>query len=514
MDGPSTFSKVLAAAARGAAVLALTAIPMMGMASAQGVPSPGQIFRVFPDDSGRIQSATALLSLDGHNKFFDPALGTNGQACVTCHQPDQGFTLSPENIQEAFVDSNGLDPLFRVNDTADRPDADPSAADTFKLFLDTGVIRIGKTLPAGADFTVEPQDTLRFGPLPNPNDPQAPGRQTLSLFRRPLVNTNVRFDSSVLWDGRANINNMRAQVKAAARGLLLAGDVSDADADDVASFMVNVFTDQVSDTDAGTIGAGNLAARGAKGGVANLLALASDPAAPCLFAVNGTPPPPLVLTVFTPPTCTPIIPENPHTVTIFDAWANLPDEDGLNAGRASVARGQAVFNTATLHVPADLEIPGLSGNVAHCITCHATNNIGNHPDPTFHVRIGTDSVDILSALAVGDSRINTLLDRVKELPEYCLRPTSDPTPFTTAACGTQPGDVKTTDPGRALVSGKIADVGKFKPPILRGLTARSPYFHAGVADGIDALVDFYDARFQIGLTDQEHDDLVAFLEVY
>ena len=74
--------------------------------------------------------------------------------------------------------------------------------------------------------------------------------------------------------------------------------------------------------------------------------------------------------------------------------------------------------------------------------------------------------------------------------------------------------MKTTDPGRALVTGKIADVGKFKPPILRGLTARSPYFHAGLADGIDALVDFYDARFQIGLTDEQHADLVAFVESY
>jgi len=512
------FSRFLAAVTRGFGALTLAAIPIIAdVASAQDTTTVSSIFRPFPDDSGQIQSARALLSLNRQNKFFDPALGNNDQACVTCHQPDQGFTLNVESIQDAFTSSNGGDPLFRVNDTADRPDAaDPSAPDTFRLFLDFGIIRIGKTLPTGADFTVEPQDTPRFGPLPNSNDPQAPGRMTLSLFRRPVVNTNVHFDSAVLWDGRASVTNMRAQVKNAAKGLLLAGDVSDADADDVAAFMLNVFTDQISDTDAGRIGAGRLSALGAKGGVANLLALASDPAAPCL---------PLTM-----PNCTPVIPENPHTVTIFDAWSDLPGParspgpvsgpqheqagDGRNVGRASVSRGQELFNTVTLHVPADVQIPGLSGDVAHCITCHASNNIGNHPDPAFFVRLGTDSVDILKALEAQDSRVHDLVLRVTELPEYCLRPTSDPTPFASAACGTHAGDVKTTDPGRALVTGKIADVGKFKPPILRGLTARSPYFHAGLADGIDALVDFYDARFQIGLTDEQHADLVAFVESY
>jgi len=485
-----------------------------------GVPSPGQIFRVFPDDSGLIRSATALRSLNGHNKFFDPGLGTNGQACVTCHQPGDGFTIHVESIDDAFTASNGQDPLFRTNDTADRPDADPSAPDAFALFLESGIIRIGKTIPATADFTVEPQETPRFGPLPNANDPQAPGGVTLSLFRRPLVNTNVRFDSSVLWDGRANITNMRTQVKNAAKGLLLASSVSDADADDVATFMLKVFTDQVSDAAAGTIGAGNLAARGAKGGIVDLLALSFDSAAPCFLDSQGlltqsvTPP----LGPLTPSTCTPVIPGNPRTVTIFDAWANLPNggSNGRNAGRASIARGQQIFNTAILHVPPDLvgNIPGLTGTVAHCVTCHATDNIGNNPDATFFVRIGTDSVDVVSGLAAQDPQLNDLLDHVEELPEYCLRPKSDPTPFSTAPCGTDPGDVKTTDPGRAMVTGKIADAGKFKPPILRGLAARSPYFHAGVAHEIDLVVDFYNARFQIGLTDQEHTDLVNFLEAF
>ena len=71
---------------------------------------------------------------------------------------------------------------------------------------------------------------------------------------------------------------------------------------------------------------------------------------------------------------------------------------------------------------------------------------------------------------------------------------------------------QTTDPGRALVTGKCADVGKTKGPILRGLAARAPYFHNGSAATFEDVVNFYDQRFGIGFTDQEKSDLVAFLQ--
>ena len=75
-----------------------------------------------------------------------------------------------------------------------------------------------------------------------------------------------------------------------------------------------------------------------------------------------------------------------------------------------------------------------------------------------------------------------------------------------------PGEViQTTDPGRALVTGKWRDIGRFKGPILRNLAARAPYFHNGFAPDLDAAVDFYNARFGLNLSDDEHDDIVAFL---
>ena len=72
--------------------------------------------------------------------------------------------------------------------------------------------------------------------------------------------------------------------------------------------------------------------------------------------------------------------------------------------------------------------------------------------------------------------------------------------------------VRTTDPGLALLTGKWADIGKFKGPVLRGLAARPPYFHNGMAASLEDVVDFYDERFAMALDAQEKRDLVAFLQ--
>ena len=71
--------------------------------------------------------------------------------------------------------------------------------------------------------------------------------------------------------------------------------------------------------------------------------------------------------------------------------------------------------------------------------------------------------------------------------------------------------VKTTDPGLAMRTGKWADIGKFKGPILRGVAARAPYFHNGSAATLNDVVDFYDTRFNIHMNGQQKRDLVAFL---
>ena len=62
-----------------------------------------------------------------------------------------------------------------------------------------------------------------------------------------------------------------------------------------------------------------------------------------------------------------------------------------------------------------------------------------------------------------------------------------------------------------MVSGLFTDVGKFKPPILRDLNVRSPYFHNGSAANLTQVVNFYNARFAMGLNPQQKQDLINFL---
>jgi len=75
----------------------------------------------------------------------------------------------------------------------------------------------------------------------------------------------------------------------------------------------------------------------------------------------------------------------------------------------------------------------------------------------------------------------------------------------TAICKT------TSDLGQALIDGNFNHVGKIKGPILRGLSARAPYFHNGSAQTLLDVVHFYEKRFGLVLTPQEESDLVAFL---
>ena len=71
--------------------------------------------------------------------------------------------------------------------------------------------------------------------------------------------------------------------------------------------------------------------------------------------------------------------------------------------------------------------------------------------------------------------------------------------------------LQTTDPGRALITGKFADIQKFKVPAIRGLAARAPYFRDGSAPTLAQLVKDYETQQNFDFTDEEEADLVAFL---
>jgi cytochrome c peroxidase len=72
--------------------------------------------------------------------------------------------------------------------------------------------------------------------------------------------------------------------------------------------------------------------------------------------------------------------------------------------------------------------------------------------------------------------------------------------------------LESTDPGRGIRSGNFADLNRFKAPNLRGLIARAPYFHNGIATTLLEVVQHYEAALGFVYTAQERADLVAFLE--
>jgi len=79
----------------------------------------------FDNDSGVSETVTTAPALDPSNAFFQ-SLGTNDRACITCHQPADGWTVTPSSIRRRFQKTNGFDPIFRLNDGAVCPTADVS----------------------------------------------------------------------------------------------------------------------------------------------------------------------------------------------------------------------------------------------------------------------------------------------------------------------------------------------------------------------------------------------------
>ncbi|MEM1307224.1 MAG: cytochrome c peroxidase [Pseudomonadota bacterium] len=51
--------------------------------------------------------------------------------------------------------------------------------------------------------------------------------------------------------------------------------------------------------------------------------------------------------------------------------------------------------------------------------------------------------------------------------------------------------IQTTDPGRAMVTGRASDRYRFKTPTLRAIARTAPYFHNGSAATLEAVVDHY-----------------------
>jgi len=445
--------------------------------STQATPPIIPKLEVDPDPTGRVATFTpGVATITANNAFFRN-MGTNGRTCFTCHQPQTGWTISAASARARFDASAGLEPLFRLFDGATCPTADISTLDArrqaFKLLTDKGLIRIGiKLLPppplGPLEFKVTVVQDL-YGCNSSPTTGVATG--LVSMYRRPLPSTNLPFLSAIMWDGREPSLSQQS-VDATLIHAQATTAPTAAQQAEIVTFETGLFTAQTFDNNADV-----LYADGARGGP---VALSQQK---FFIGINDPIKPP------TPPGFF-----DPNIFDLYKPWLGLSGA-GEAAYRLSVARGEEVFNTTNISIT---EVTGLNDVLnmpvipGFCGTCHDSPNVGDH----------SVKAPLNIGIANAGSNAPPALD-ISGLPVFRLDCVAGP------LAGSPPFFV--TDIGRAMISGKCADIGKVKGPILRGLAARAPYFHNGSAATLMDAVNFYDKRFGIGFTDQQKQDLVNFL---
>ena len=465
---------------------------------------------LFPNENGASQTYSQNGGgIDLTGPFFQP-LGTNGRSCATCHQPSDGMSVSATSAQKRFITTQGTDPIFRPVDGSNCDhNVELSTVEgreaAYSLLRTRALFRIAIAVPEDANF--------RVVSVSNPygcND-----SDVISMYRRPLPATNLRFLSAVMHDGREStpatgtrkilyenypnslVADLLHQAMDATTGHAQGDGTRPTPAEQLAivDFEMGLTTAQSTGH-----GIGSLNSQGANGGP---LPLTNEP---FFISINSSVHP-LVSTLELPGgRATPG--DGQFTPAIFDpfkAWGSLP----YNDPRAAVARGEAIFNSKTFNITGvagindDASEGGLvAGGIASlqgtCGTCHDTPNVGNHSFPT-PLNIGTGDP------SPSNPFVNLGGLDISYLPSITVCKIDPATGVTTNNCKT------TSDLGQALIDGNFDHVGKIKGPVLRGLSAHAPYFHNGSAQTLLDVVHFYENRFGLNLTPQEESDLVAFL---
>jgi cytochrome c peroxidase len=484
------------------------ALCLAAAASAMMIPS------LFPflDPTGVVSTYNANGPIDESTPFFQ-SLGTNGRSCASCHVVGNAMGLSTQNIQQRFLVTRGGDPLFAAFDGANCPNTGSNDPATHSLLLKNGLIRIPIQLPATAQFSIRAAvDPYGCAVVTDPIS----GLQTVSVYRRPLPTTNLRFLSTIMFDGRetiAPLNNsqtfqanlvtdlMHQSVDATTGHAQATVPPTTEQQTAIVTFELGLFSAQLADNHAGLLNQ-----HGALGGAQNLSAANYYP------GINDT--------LGADPTGAAF---NPAGFTLFSSWENLQAENkggrGLVAAREQIAAGEKLFNSRALTItsvrglndnPALATALGVSLPIASfpgtCTTCHDTPNVGDHSLP-LPLDIGTGH----DAAQESDTQIANGLAQLSFPGVPVFEITGCPNPFATPGQPVEPYVIYTTDPGKGLVTGLCGDVNRIKGPVLRGLAARAPYFHNGAARDLNELLDFYNQRFQMNLTDEEKSQLIAFL---
>jgi cytochrome c peroxidase len=449
--------------------------------SSQATPPIIPKLEVDADPSGRVATFTpGVATITANNAFFRD-MGKNGRTCFTCHQPQTGWTISAASARARFEASAGLEPLFRTVDGATCPSDDISTLEArrqaYKLLTDKGLIRIGMPMPVPPvvlEFAVTGvQDP--YGCTTNPvTGLTSPTTGIVSMYRRPLPSTNLKFLTAIMWDGREpSLSNQSVDAtKIHAQQDDPSKLPTAAQQAEIVAFETGLFTAQTFDNKADVLNADSATGGPVALSLQKFFTGINDP-----VGLNPTG-----------------APFDPNIFDLYKPWLGLSGA-GAADYRLSVARGEEVFNTTKIKIKGvaglndALGMPVIDG---FCGTCHDSPNVGNHSvKAPLNIGIANAGADAPPALDISG------------LPVFKLECVAGPLK------GSPP--VFVTDIGRAMITGKCADIGKVKGPILRGLAARAPYFHNGSAATLMDAVNFYEQRFNIGLTDQQKQDLVNFL---
>lgn len=425
---------------------------------------------LFSNSAGSSTTFSTDGFIDKNNEFFQ-ALGTNDRSCVTCHQMEEGWSVTPKGIQKRFNTTSGKDAIFRLNDGSNFQKANVSTIaarrNTYSLLLNKGLFRIGLKIPKEAEFELvsvsNPYDAV--------SEKDINAEFEFSLFRRPLPTTNLKFLSAVMWDGRETLSgqtiheDLGNQANNATTGHAQGNDLTPLQRQHIVDFETALFTSQVYDKKAKSLTVLSLTGDLTHLSEQNFYSGIND-----FLGDSKTG-----------------LPHDSNVFNLFEDWNGLIASNPTDI-RAAIARGQKLFNTKPITISGvsglndSVEFGNANTIVGTCSTCHDTPNAGSH------------SVGRFFNIGISDAS-----RRTADMPLYTLRNK------------TTGETVKTTDVGRGLITGKWQDIGRFKIPTLRGLASRPPYFHNGMAKEIGNVLDFYDQRFHIGFDNRERMDLIAFL---
>jgi hypothetical protein len=461
---------------------------------AAGLPGTLAAQTDYPTPTGRVGVVLTSGPVDLKDHPFFTPLGSNGRACVTCHQPAYGMSFSAEAARALWHRTSGKDPLFAAIDGSNCPDQPQEQEKSHSLLLNRGLIRVFLPVPRNADFSIE---VVSDPPACNTSPAYGLKSATpmISVYRRPRMAANLKYVTNAgprivlklggLSDtdpatGRpvgmnfmadAREATLTTQARSAMLGHVQASSVTEDQLRRIVDFESQVYVAQVSDRIGGSLVA--------PGGPEALGPRAMADHRPGVLGDNDYDP------VF----------------LLFDTWkkpGNTPQEQF----RASVARGADIFmfRQFWLRDATHINSIGLGNPLKRtCATCHNAQMTGQDLSAGW-VDLGTNNYPRWTE--------PPLYSEAQELPVFKVtcKPTAQPHPYLGRV-------IYTTDPGRALISGRCVDVGSIVMQQFRGLSARAPYFSNGSAKNLRELVDYYDRRFEMRLSETEKQDLVNFLGV-